>query len=159
MPVDDLVTEVELLDEATGAVIASARALSDAAVAEPSLLPEWSRGHVLAHLTGNAYALSRLADWALHGVELPMYASRAARDGEIQALAARPALALRADLEASAAALRDRLMAVAGDAAARDRVVRLSPGASSRSGARCARPSRTWARPMWSMPSGCSTSG
>ena len=129
MSLDDLLTEIDVLDDATAAVVGSARALSDAAVAEPSLLPGWSRGHVLAHLTGNAYALGRLADWALGGAEVPMYASRAARDAEIESLAARPATALRADLEASAKALRDQLAAIADDDVARERVVRLSSGA------------------------------
>ena len=129
MALDELLSELDVLDEATDAVRGSARGLSDAALVEPSLLPGWSRGHVLAHLTGNAYALGRLADSALRAVEVPMYASRAARDAEIEALAARPAPALRADFEASAAQLRDRLVAVAADGATRERVVRLSSGA------------------------------
>ena len=33
------------------------RQLDDAAIAEPSLLPGWTRGHLLAHLARNADAL------------------------------------------------------------------------------------------------------
>ncbi len=45
-----------------------------------TLLPGWDRGMVLAHLAGNAAALSNLLHWARTGVETPMYASPQARD-------------------------------------------------------------------------------
>jgi len=45
-------------------VFALVAKLSDAELAEPSALPEWSRAHVVAHLARNAEALIRLVTWA-----------------------------------------------------------------------------------------------
>lgn len=45
----------------------------------PSLLPGWSRRHVIAHVAANADALSNLVHWAATGIETPMYASAEAR--------------------------------------------------------------------------------
>jgi len=69
--------------------------LSDAQLDEPSLLPDWSRRHVVAHVGYNALAIARLVSWAETGVEIPMYESRAVRDAEIVSGAALPADALR----------------------------------------------------------------
>ena len=44
--------------------------------AGPSLLPGWTRAHVLAHVAGNADALVNLLTWARTGEETPMYASQ-----------------------------------------------------------------------------------
>ncbi len=41
----------------------------------PTLLPEWSVAHLLAHLDRNAHALGNLLTWARTGVPTPMYAS------------------------------------------------------------------------------------
>jgi maleylpyruvate isomerase len=72
--------------------------LSDDQLREPSLLPGWTRAHVVAHLARNAEALIRLASWARTGVETPMYASREQRDADIAASAELPAKRLRAEL-------------------------------------------------------------
>ncbi|UZN03732.1 maleylpyruvate isomerase family mycothiol-dependent enzyme [Cellulomonas sp. S1-8] len=61
----------------------------------PSLVPGWTRRHVVAHVGLNARALTRLTEWAATGVETPMYASREARDAEIELGATQPARALR----------------------------------------------------------------
>ncbi|MFF4596733.1 maleylpyruvate isomerase family mycothiol-dependent enzyme [Amycolatopsis sp. NPDC001319] len=77
--------------------------LSDAELDEPSLLPGWSRRHVLAHVGYNARALTRLLTWARTGAETPMYASAEQRQEEIHSGATLPARALRS-LVAHAAA-------------------------------------------------------
>ncbi|MBG6057873.1 maleylpyruvate isomerase [Cryobacterium sp. MP_M5] len=59
-------------------------ALPDGALAGESLLPGWSRAHVVAHVGCNALALGRLAQWASTGVETPMYASAEVRNTEIR---------------------------------------------------------------------------
>jgi maleylpyruvate isomerase len=41
----------------------------------PSLLPGWSRRHLVAHVASNAEALSNLVHWAKTGDPTPMYAS------------------------------------------------------------------------------------
>ncbi len=46
----------------------------------PSLLPEWSRRTVVAHVARNADALVNLLTWARTGEETPMYSSPEARD-------------------------------------------------------------------------------
>src|SRR5947209_4516942 len=69
--------------------------LSDADLEAPSLLPGWSRKHVVAHLHHNAQALRRLVNWAATGVESRMYASREQRNAEIESSARLPAATLR----------------------------------------------------------------
>ncbi|MFI7632550.1 maleylpyruvate isomerase N-terminal domain-containing protein [Nonomuraea sp. NPDC049400] len=54
-----------------------------------SRLPGWTGRHVAAHVAANARALGRLVHWARTGEERPMYDSPAARDAEIDDLAAR----------------------------------------------------------------------
>ena len=68
----------------------------------PSLVPGWTRRHVVAHVGLNARALTRLTEWAATGVETPMYASPEERDQEIELAATLPARALR-NLSAHAA--------------------------------------------------------
>jgi maleylpyruvate isomerase len=50
----------------------------------PTLLPDWSRAHLLAHLGGNATALTNLLHWASTGIETPMYSSTEARNADIE---------------------------------------------------------------------------
>jgi maleylpyruvate isomerase len=57
--------------------------LTDEEFGGPSLLPGWTRAHVLAHLAGNADAQVNFLTWARTGVETPPYASDEARDQEI----------------------------------------------------------------------------
>lgn len=83
--------------EATDRLLTAAAELDNAAVAEPSRLPGWSRGHVLAHVARNADALVNV----LAG--RPMYESAEARDADIARDAARPLDAHLADLRESAA--------------------------------------------------------
>jgi maleylpyruvate isomerase len=91
------------------AVAEAVRGLDDPAIAEPSRLPGWTRGHVVTHLARNADALRNLLDWGRTGVDHPMYPSRQARAADIEAGASRPAPEQRADLRAAAARLADEL--------------------------------------------------
>ncbi|WP_225848466.1 maleylpyruvate isomerase family mycothiol-dependent enzyme [Streptomyces sp. HPF1205] len=88
--------------EATARLAEAAAALSAEDLAEPSRLPGWTRGHVLAHVARNADALTNLLTWARTGEETPMYASAEARDADIEAGAGRPPAEQLADLRASA---------------------------------------------------------
>lgn len=47
--------------------------LDDEQVTEPSLLPGWTRGHVLAHLTDNARMFARITEHALRGELVETY--------------------------------------------------------------------------------------
>ncbi|MFI7484268.1 maleylpyruvate isomerase family mycothiol-dependent enzyme [Kocuria sp. M1R5S2] len=69
--------------------------LADDELDGASLLPGWTRRHVIAHVGYNARALTRLVQWANTGVETPMYSSPAARNEEIAYGATLPARALR----------------------------------------------------------------
>jgi len=92
------------IGEATGRLVTTAAALTDAQTREPSLLPGWTRGHVLAHIARNADGLANLLRWARTGRETPMYASAGARRADIERGAGRPASELAADVERTAAA-------------------------------------------------------
>ena len=48
------------LAAATTRLLATATAISDTQAREPSLLPGWSRGHVLTHIARNADGLGNL---------------------------------------------------------------------------------------------------
>lgn len=127
------------LDEATSRLVRTADALTDDEAAAPSLLPDWSRGHVLTHIARNADGMVRLVDWAVTGVETPMYASVEAREAEIEAGAGRSAAELAADVRDSAGRLREALERLADDETAYDRVVLFGaprPGAVADSPAR-----------------------
>lgn len=71
----------------------------------PSLLPDWSRAHVVAHLIGNAVALGNLLTWARTGTETPMYADAEARRTQIDVDARRPDAWLRSRLGETGATL------------------------------------------------------
>ncbi|GIH94624.1 maleylpyruvate isomerase family mycothiol-dependent enzyme [Planobispora siamensis] len=93
------------LAASTDRLLSTVARLSDAAVAEPSRLPGWTRGHVITHIARNADSLVNLVEWARTGIETPQYPSVEVRDAEIAAGAARPAKEQLADLEESAARL------------------------------------------------------
>lgn len=60
-----------------------------------SLVPGWTRRHVIAHVGYRARALSRLVEWARTGVEMPIYASADQHDEEVAFGATLPDRALR----------------------------------------------------------------
>lgn len=85
--------------EDTGLLIRQAEALDDQAAREPSLLPGWTRGHVLTHVARNADALGNLLIWAEAGERRDMYPSPEYRNAGIEAGANRTAAELTADLQ------------------------------------------------------------
>ncbi|MCP2276938.1 maleylpyruvate isomerase [Nocardia amikacinitolerans] len=98
-------TPHELLDQvadATARLLDTVRGLGDGDVIEPSLLPGWTRGHVLAHLARNADSLVNLLIWARTGIETPQYASPFLREFDIDAGAPRPIAEQLRDIEAAA---------------------------------------------------------
>lgn len=73
--------------------------LDDAAIREPSLLPSWSRAHVLAHLARNADSHVRLLEAAQRGELVEQYEGGAAgRAADIERGAARSSTALVEDI-------------------------------------------------------------
>lgn len=82
---------LEELSAATRRLVRTVDAMPDATYAEPSLLPGWTRGHVVAHLTLNAEGLAGALRGLTEGQSVPMYFSQEARDGDIAELGvARP---------------------------------------------------------------------
>jgi len=69
--------------------------LRDEEFDEPSLLPGWTRRHLIAHVGFNARANARLVEWARTGIETPMYESDTQRADEIAFGATLPTEALR----------------------------------------------------------------
>jgi maleylpyruvate isomerase len=106
------------------------RLLDDAALAAPSLLPGWTRAHVVGHLVGNAGGLTRLLAWARTGEVTPMYADAAEREAGIEAVAASPAAALPDLLHSTVEAL--LAAADALDDEQWQAAVRLGPGGTGR---------------------------
>jgi len=90
------------LRTATADLVGAIGALPDMDVRAPSLLPGWTRGHVLTHLARNAEGGTRLLGWARTGVPSYEYESLTARAAAIEQGADRPAAALVADVRGSA---------------------------------------------------------
>jgi maleylpyruvate isomerase len=90
---------LELLDSGTRRLIRSVDAMTDDQWRQPSLLPGWTRAHVVAHLTLNAEGLSSALEGVHEGRPVPMYRSDEARDSDIDDVS-----------KASPSALRDRFL-------------------------------------------------
>ncbi|MFF8936300.1 maleylpyruvate isomerase family mycothiol-dependent enzyme [Streptomyces paradoxus] len=93
--------------DATERLLTAVGKLDNASVTQPSRLPGWTRGHVLAHLARNADALVNVLEGR------PMYISGEARDTDIERDAPRALDVQLADLRESAARFQE-----AGDAPA-----------------------------------------
>lgn len=107
---------IEQNEAATHRLLASAAELSDDQMREPSLLPGWSRGHVLTHVARSGDGLLNLLTWAETGVETPQYPSVEARAADIEAGAGRPADEIAADVANSANSFLARARALPDDA-------------------------------------------
>jgi maleylpyruvate isomerase len=103
--------DIEALTASTRTLQRTIADLTDEQVGAPSLLPGWTRGHVLTHLARNADGFLNLLAWARTGVEQPMYVSQESRAADIEAGAHRTAADLIADVEES----QDRLAAAIAD--------------------------------------------
>ncbi len=112
---DDVAASLNGLAESTQSLQHTIADLTDQQAREDSLLPGWTRGHVLTHLARNADALINLCTWARTGVETPMYASREERNATIENQAGRPAAELVADVETSSGRFSDALAALSSD--------------------------------------------
>jgi len=109
-PRDALAGDLADVTEATARLILAAEALDADDLAAPSLLPGWTRAHVLGHVARNAEGMVRLVDWALTGPQTPMYASTDDREAGIASAAALEPGPLRALLLESATALGSALI-------------------------------------------------
>jgi len=99
--VDPLVLMTEV-DRATQRLLRTAGDMDDSDVAAPSLLPGWTRGHVLTHVARNADAYTNLLTGAATGTDIPGYPTPTARAEGIAAGHARPIAEQTADIRAAA---------------------------------------------------------
>ncbi len=97
-------SDLEAIRAATGRLVRSVDGLTDDRWAGPSLLPDWSRAHVVAHLALNAEALVGILRGLGRGEDVPMYPSADARDDDIEQL-----------VGAGPGATRDRLLGSSHD--------------------------------------------
>jgi maleylpyruvate isomerase len=112
--VDPLVLMTDV-DQATELLLRRVQGLDDAAMAAPSLLPGWSKGHVLTHLARQADAMTNLLTWARTGVETPAYPSPEHRAQDIEAGAGRPVAEQITDLRAAHGRMADAAAAMPAD--------------------------------------------
>ena len=128
---DALAAALDEMAAATDRVLASVDRLTEEAAHGPSLLPGWTRAHVLTHLARNADAMVNLVLAARTGDGRPMYpGGPEGREAEIAAGVGRHLGDLRLDLAESA----DRLLAAFADGfpeEARSREVAMSRGGSA----------------------------
>jgi len=91
-------------------LLSAVHGLTDADARRPSLLPDWTVGHVLTHVARNADSVVRRLAGAVAGELVPQYpGGSAGRAAAIEEGAARSAAELVADVAASAAAVDDLL--------------------------------------------------
>jgi maleylpyruvate isomerase len=104
------------IDQATQRLLDAARIIAEPDLRAPSLLPGWTRAHVLAHLARGADAMRNLLIGARSGQDRPAYVSAEAREADIEAGARMKAKELMADLADSAMALRAIIRQLPDDA-------------------------------------------
>lgn len=103
------------IDRATARLSKTLDGLADDDVRRPSLLPGWTRGHVITHLARNADALTNLLRWARTKTPQQAYASQEARNAGIEDGARRSARKLRADFVETAEKFRAEANALPAD--------------------------------------------
>ncbi|MFH9983167.1 maleylpyruvate isomerase N-terminal domain-containing protein [Streptomyces sp. NPDC017179] len=93
----------------TELILDAVAGLGEAGFSAPSVLPGWTRSHLVAHVAANADALCNLVHWAATGEETPMYASAEERAAGIAKGPTLPADELRSWLTGSAHRLAEGL--------------------------------------------------
>lgn len=112
--------------EATSRFADAVSALSDEQVGGSTLIPPWTRGHVITHIARAADSYRRLLAGAIEGVEAPQYPSMQFRADQIEAGARRPVSELVADVVESSARFEDMMRALPESAWSAQ--VRMRPG-------------------------------
>lgn len=111
----DVPARLQALEAASDRLLATVEGLSPAGFAEPSVLPDWTRAHVVAHLTLNAEGLAAALSGLAAGEPRPIYASDEARDTDIDDLAGADPSEIRDRLMAGTTILDDAIAAVPDD--------------------------------------------
>ena len=90
-------------------------ALTAEEFAEPSLLPGWTRAHVVAHLALNGVALAGVIDGIVHDNPRAMYETDEQRDSEIEDMATASPAELRERSLAATTAFADAVATLKGE--------------------------------------------
>ncbi len=106
---DELRRDIDGATEAHRRLVDVVATLGDHDLRQPSLLPDWTVGHVLAHLARNADSHARMLDAGVRGEVADQYEGGAAgRNAEIERDARLDAASLVADLRRTNSALEQR---------------------------------------------------
>jgi maleylpyruvate isomerase len=132
---------VEDVIESTHSLQRSIAGLTEEQARGDSLLPGWTRGHVVTHIARNADALTNLFTWARTGVETPMYPSREIRNQTIEEQSSRSPAEMIEDVDAA----HQRFLTAAYEMSPDDWQAKISWGAAGREGPATAVP---WLRRM-----------
>ena len=106
----------DLIDDATQRLLSRARVIAEPDLRAPSMLPGWTRAHVLAHVARSADAMRNLLVGVKSGQERQAYASPEARDADLEHGARLKPQELMADLAGSAMAFRTIMRQLPDDA-------------------------------------------
>lgn len=101
-----------MLEEADHRLVRTVDGLTGEELLAPSLLPGWTRAHVIAHLTLNGEALERVLQATRRGEAVAMYDSPEARDRDIDHLALADPAVLRERLLAAVSCFQQALAAM-----------------------------------------------
>jgi maleylpyruvate isomerase len=91
----DPTTRLAEVNHATSRYLQTLDGLTSGQLADPSLLPRWTRAHVVAHLAQHALGTSRALHGLASGERVPVYDSPESRNADIDATAALEASELR----------------------------------------------------------------
>ncbi len=103
---------IDALHDATRRLVRSVDSLDDEGWRAPSLLPDWSRAHLVAHLVLNAEGLAGALEGLRAGEPAPMYVSPEARDHDIEELSVVEVHPVRDRLLASTSRFADAVAAM-----------------------------------------------
>jgi maleylpyruvate isomerase len=111
--VNDELNDVRVqIDRATARLLTTVAGFTSEDARQASLLPGWTRGHVLTHIARGGDAMLNLLQWARTGVPTEAYPSRDDRNLEIEEGAHRDVVELLADVTSSAASFRTEVVAL-----------------------------------------------
>jgi maleylpyruvate isomerase len=113
--------------DATGRYLRDLDRLGAPELAEPTVLPGWTRAHVVAHLALHALGTSRALTGLAHGHPVPVYDSQERRDSDIELTARLPVDELRELSFDACGRFRDACAAIRESDATWDALVERTP--------------------------------